>query len=155
MLNQFNETNDKVKTVLIVDDDQELLVNLNVQCSSLGLTPLMASDAISAVNIMERAFPDLIILDVDMPAGSGKTFLQRLGANLECRQIPVIGLSKNADLNSIRRAPELIAYFAHKSNEAWSRIETFIHELVDLSEVSSNESHNFENPDNLNKGANQ
>ena len=154
MLNYFDDDDRAVqKTVLIVDDNQELLVNLAKQCKAIGLSVLTASDAVSAAKLMDQQFPALLLIDAEMPAGNGKTFLERLEANSETQGIPAIVLCKNADMNSIARVPKMVAYYVHKSERAWNTIEMFIHELVDLKASPSNESKDDENPLNLNEGA--
>ncbi|MDB4766284.1 hypothetical protein OAG71_01205 [bacterium] len=156
MLDYFDQNNrSDEKTVLIVDDNQELCVQLAGQTRAMGLSSLTANDAISAVKIMERQMPDLLIFDSELPAGEEKTFLERLGGSSRSCEIPAIVLCKNADLSSITRDPTLIAYYVHKSEEAWDKIETFIHELVDLNVNSANEPPKNENYLNPNDGVNQ
>ena len=139
MLNYFDEDNrtDK-KTVLIVDQNQKLCVNLAKQARAMGLASLAANDAVSAEKIMERQLPDLLMIDGELPAEHGMTFLESLGVDSEKCEIPVIVLCRNADLRSITRVPALIAYYVHKSEKAWDKIETFIHELIDVNATSAN-----------------
>ena len=156
MLNYFDQDNrPNRKTVLIVDENQQLCVKLARRVRAMGLSTLAANDAVSAVEIMERQSVDLLIFDCELPARHGMTYLESLGVHSESREIPVIVLCKEADLTSVTRVPTLIAYYVHKSEEAWDKIEMFIHELVDVNASSTSELPNDENHFNLNDGANQ
>ena len=155
MLNYFDDKQNSKKTVLIVDPDQKLCVKLAKQTRALGLKPLAANDFVSAEKIMERQFPELLIIDGDLPAKHGMTFLESLGVDAERCEIPVVVLCNNPDMRSIPRIPTLIAYYVHKSAIAWDKIETFIHELIDVNATSANKRPNKDNQFNLNDGANQ
>jgi len=156
MLNNFNHSKrPDEKTALIVDENRDLCVQLADKTKAMGLSSLTANDAVSAVKIMERQIPDLLIFDIELPAGEEKTFLERLGGSSKTCEIPAIVLCKNADLSSITKDPTLIAYYVHKPEEAWDKIETFIHELVDLNASSANEPPKDENHFNFNDGVNQ
>ncbi len=76
-------------TVLIVDDSAVIrqvlsdIINTNQSLELLGT----ASDPIFAMRIMEKQWPDVIILDIEMPRMDGLTFLRKLMAE---RPTPVI-----------------------------------------------------------------
>ena len=46
--------------------------------------------------------PDLILLDYEMPACSGKQFLEMLRTDVECDDIPVIFLTGRDDAESVK-----------------------------------------------------
>ena len=79
--------------ILIVDDDQDIRRLLAIRLKSLGHEAVFASDAISAVNQARREQPDLIILDLMMPAGDGYVVMERLKAMPALEGIPVIVVS--------------------------------------------------------------
>ena len=81
------------KKILIVDDDQDLRAGLNIRLRANGYDTSFASDALSAVAEARKAAPDLIILDLGLPAGDGFVVLQRLKAIPPLAVIPVIVLS--------------------------------------------------------------
>ena len=58
-------------TILIVDDDPNVLELVRVNCAAKGYTVLTATDGIEALTIAEKQMPALVILDVMMPEMDG------------------------------------------------------------------------------------
>ncbi len=81
------------KKVLIVDDDQELVRILSICLTAEGYEVCAAFDGISAVMQAHKERPDLVILDVRMPAGSGTNVVEKLRASTRTFNIPVLFLS--------------------------------------------------------------
>jgi DNA-binding response OmpR family regulator len=83
---------DKPK-ILIVDDDPDLRRGLNLRLRANHYETAYATDGFSAIAMAQKERPDLIILDLGLPAGDGFVVLERLqqNANLSC--IPVIILT--------------------------------------------------------------
>lgn len=86
------------KKILLVDDEVEITENLSPFLRINGYESLAARDGIEALEQLEAADPDLIVLDLDMPRMSGLEFLQEL--RKRGRHLPIIVLSKlnDADL---------------------------------------------------------
>src|SRR5450759_268542 len=74
-------------TVLIADDDLQLLdlVTLNLELEDYGV--LRASDGRQALERIEQHNPDLVLLDVMMPRMSGFAVCHRVRA---CSTVPII-----------------------------------------------------------------
>jgi CheY-like chemotaxis protein len=79
--------------ILIVDDDQDIRRLLGLRLKSLGHEVAFAGDAISAVNQARHEHPNLILLDLMMPAGDGYVVMERLKAMPALEGIPVIVVS--------------------------------------------------------------
>ena len=66
------------KTILIADDDLSLLEALKIRFQSEGFEVITSQDAYQALAIAQRDHPDLLLLDVNMPAGNGFSVHERL-----------------------------------------------------------------------------
>jgi putative two-component system response regulator len=87
-------------TVLVVDDDVELLRSLAEQLAGQGYRILTASSAESALDLMERDTPDLVLTDVHMGAMSGIELCARLKADPRFQLTPVVVLTGASDLDA-------------------------------------------------------
>jgi CheY-like chemotaxis protein len=82
------------KIILIADDDQVFVDLLSEFLKDHGFEIETASDAMHASIIAFRPpHPDLILLDIRMPAGSGLAVLKRLRGSDKTRNIPIIAVS--------------------------------------------------------------
>ena len=79
--------------VLIVDDDKDVLRGLNVRLKANGYNVVFASDGISAISAARKEDPEVIILDIGLPAGDGFSVMERLGSLLPVAHIPIIILT--------------------------------------------------------------
>jgi DNA-binding response OmpR family regulator len=81
------------KTILIVDDDSDVRLSLQVRLKSLHYNVVFAVDGMSTIAEARTQAPDLIILDLGLPAGDGFAVLGRLKAIDSLASIPVIVVS--------------------------------------------------------------
>jgi two-component system KDP operon response regulator KdpE len=81
------------KKILVVDDDPQLLLGLTPRLKANGFSVVTAADAIAAISVARKEVPDLIILDLGLPAGDGFHVLERLRNLADLAAIPVIVLS--------------------------------------------------------------
>ena len=75
--------------ILAVDDDLFILELYKTMLTEAGYEMETAEDAMSAVTKFQEFKPDLLILDVEMPAGGGEKVFDRL-RNLFMVTIPII-----------------------------------------------------------------
>lgn len=80
-------------TVLIADDDSRLLEALSLRLRREGFKVLTASDGYNALALAVERRPDLLVLDVNMPAGDGFTVQERGNHRSELADVPVIYLT--------------------------------------------------------------
>lgn len=66
------------KTILIVDDDPDILTAITTSLADSGATLETATDGNTAVTINEQKSPDLVILDIMLPQKSGFLVLEKL-----------------------------------------------------------------------------
>jgi|SRR5579884_2623904 DNA-binding response OmpR family regulator len=89
--------------ILIVDDDPELRMALKLRLRANQYETVSASDGYSAIALAMKEQPNLIILDLGLPAGNGFTVLKRLQENDSLSHIPVIVLTaRDPQANEMR-----------------------------------------------------
>jgi DNA-binding response OmpR family regulator len=76
--------------VLLVDDSPEALGFLTEALEQSGFSVLIATSGQSALNIVDRITPDLILMDAVMPGLDGFETCRRLKINAGVAQVPVI-----------------------------------------------------------------
>ena len=94
------------KKILIADDDESLVKVLTSRLRQHGYDVIHAFDAIQAMSMAMSRNPDLIILDIKMPAGTGKGALEKLKNSATTSPIPVIVITGYSDENLRKFADE-------------------------------------------------
>jgi CheY-like chemotaxis protein len=79
-----------VPKILIADDDVVFRELISEIVLAGGWSVIPAADAMQTVMFTVRGEPSAIILDINMPGGSGLSALQRLRQNVRTEHIPVI-----------------------------------------------------------------
>lgn len=117
--------------ILIVEDDMFLAKAYHVKLSDVGFAVDIAANGEQALEMMEMAAPNLIVLDLIMPKKDGFATLTDIKAREDWRHIPVIVVSNVGEQASVDRVKELGAIdFITKSNLLMSglvgRIQTIL-----------------------------
>ena len=97
----------KKPKILIVDDEKLNRDFLKNYLSTLGYTPLEAENGKKGLGIIMKEYPDVIILDLNMPEMDGFELLKIIKINPETRMIPVIVITALGDENNHLKALEL------------------------------------------------
>jgi CheY-like chemotaxis protein len=92
------------KKILIVDDDPEVRLSLQVRLKVNNYDVVFAGDGVASIEEARKHMPDLIILDLGLPAGDGFSVLERLKGNMSLSAIPVIVVSGRARTPNRERA---------------------------------------------------
>ena len=90
--------------ILIVDDDPIQRRGLNLRLRANDYETSYASDGLSAIAIAQKERPNLILLDLGLPAGDGFSVLERLQQSADLASIPVIVLTARDPLPSRAQA---------------------------------------------------
>ena len=90
----MNEANKK--TVLVVDDEEDVLKYLSSALKASGFNVVIAHDGFEAMEQVKLYNPDLISLDLVMPKRSGVKFYRELIKNKEWSKIPVLIVTGHA-----------------------------------------------------------
>jgi putative two-component system response regulator len=78
------------KKILIVDDNEDVLRGLRILFRAHDYLTVTACDAVTAVSQAKSEKPDLIVLDLGLPAGDGYLVMERLNNIDALASIPVI-----------------------------------------------------------------
>jgi len=106
------------KKILLVEDDTNIAKSLRIRLEAAGYEALLAEDGLVAVNVAVKNRPDLVLLDISMPAGSGFTVAQRIQTAIPT-PTPIIFLTASKRPEFRQKAEELGAIgFFEKPFEA-------------------------------------
>lgn len=105
-------------TILIVDDESDILFLLKMTLEAAGYDVLEAENGAVALEHSARVRPDLVITDLMMPVMDGRELITRLHAAPATSDVPVILVSANpngdAGAHAVLRKPfrqeDLIAH---------------------------------------------
>jgi len=81
--------------VLLADDDRVLTHLLTARLRAKGWQVEVAHDAMQALMTAMRSKPDVIVLDIGMPGGTGFGALTRLKQSARTEAIPVVVMSSS------------------------------------------------------------
>jgi CheY-like chemotaxis protein len=96
-----------MKTVLLIDDDNVFLLTIGVRLKSMGYVVHAAKDAVSAVSAVHKTSPDVIVLDVSLPAGDGFLVAERLQRLISAAATPIIFVTASESPGMSERAMKL------------------------------------------------
>jgi DNA-binding response OmpR family regulator len=92
------------KKILIVEDDPDVRQGLSLRLRANGYDIFTAADVVTSVIEARKHQPDLIILDLGLPAGDGFLVIDRLKAVEALAAIPIIVVSARTGAPNQERA---------------------------------------------------
>ena len=92
------------KKILIVEDDADVRMGLHVRLKANHYDIFFAGDALSSLTEARKHEPDLILLDLGLPAGDGFVVMDRLKAVPALTIIPIIVVSGRSGAANRERA---------------------------------------------------
>jgi len=118
------------KTILLVDDDRDILTAMQTALAETGAEICTATDGDSAIQQAEQNHPDLVVLDMMLPKRSGFLVLERLKHSKEATQIPrVIMVTGNPGTrHKIYAESQGVDLYLHKP----IRMEQLVQSIKDL-----------------------
>ncbi len=81
------------KTILVVDDDPEIVTMVSLRLGKRGYRVLTAVDGVEALATTKRDHPDLVILDVMMPGKNGWEVARAIRTDPATEKIKVVMLT--------------------------------------------------------------
>jgi DNA-binding response OmpR family regulator len=132
------------KRILIVDDDPDVRLGLCLRLKANHYDIFFATDAVDAIAEARKNGPDLVILDLGLPAGDGFLVMERLKTMPSLAAIPIIVVSARdrhpnrertleAGAKAFLQKPiddaELLAVIRHALGERSEREEPVLYNL--------------------------
>jgi len=84
-------------TILVVEDEPAIQELIAYNLKQAGHQALRADNAEQAMNLVQSALPDLVLLDWMLPGQSGIDFARRLRTDKRTRTVPIIMLTARSD----------------------------------------------------------
>ncbi len=78
------------KTILVVDDEPDVLIFISTLLEDNGYATVTAKDGVEALSRVEENLPDLITLDITMPEKSGVKFYRQMKESDAWKTVPII-----------------------------------------------------------------
>jgi CheY-like chemotaxis protein len=82
-----------VKRILLVDDESNMRFVLRVILESEGYEVVVAQHGAAALEALRRSGADLVLTDLMMPVMNGRELVERLRADPETAEIPIVVVS--------------------------------------------------------------
>jgi DNA-binding response OmpR family regulator len=119
--------------ILIIEDDAKIAEALELRMKGAGYQTLIAHDAASGMDAVMREQPDVVLLDISMPAGDGFEIAKRVNAQMR-RRPPIIFLtaSKRPELRKTARELGATAFFEkpYEASQLLSAVRIALHEPI-------------------------
>lgn len=91
-------------TILVADDDEDLLQALDFTLSQNGYNVIQAKDGAETIVRTLELKPDIILLDIMMPDLDGFTACRELKNREDTKRIPIIMLTAKGEVEDIKTA---------------------------------------------------
>lgn len=88
-------------TIMVVDDDEEILALMQRQLISHGYCVISARNGNEVLYKIEEVHPDLLVLDMVLPGMDGSEIILKLKANKQYRRLPIIVIT-GANLDAVK-----------------------------------------------------
>ena len=88
-----NDSPPKKPSILVVDDNADMVELLRLKLTGAGYAVITAEHPLRALDLLEQQMPDVMVLDIMMPVRSGIEVLENIRWNPRYAQLPIIVLS--------------------------------------------------------------
>jgi DNA-binding response OmpR family regulator len=102
----LNPNDPKSRTVLVADDDHDLLGYIKFRLEHAGFEVVTAADGEEALKLALERQPSLAVLDVKMPKLDGFEVTRRIRVDNDVRKMPVILLTASTEPSDMRAGYE-------------------------------------------------
>jgi len=108
-------------TVLVVEDGEDARYLMRIQLERLGYLVIEAEDGKRAIEVAQRARPDIILMDLSLPIIDGFAAAEKIRASDELQTIPIIAVTahQETDFREGAKAAGFDAYVTKPIDVAW------------------------------------
>ncbi|MBI5582542.1 MAG: sigma-54-dependent Fis family transcriptional regulator [Deltaproteobacteria bacterium] len=121
------------KTVLVVDDEPEILKSVRGNLMDDGYEVLEALDGPEALKKVDEDTPDLVLLDIKMPGMNGIEVLELLKQGHP--QLPVVMMSAHGTIETAVKATKLGAYDFIEKPLSLERLTVVVQKAMDYRQL--------------------
>lgn len=146
-----NITKSQTIRALVVDDDETQLILISEILKKAETETFTATNANSALKLLETQSFDIVFTDIQMPDISGFDFVKQIRNSTikKVREIPIVALSARADISKEEMKQRGFTSFLTKPYSAQKLIQT-LNEYLNTSktliiETSNNKENNYQN----------
>jgi CheY-like chemotaxis protein len=93
--------------IMIVDDEENVRVAANMVLTSKGHSVTNVEDGVTALELIKKNLPDVIVCDIEMPKLKGFDVLKELRKDPATSAIPFIFLTGKTEMTYMTKAMEL------------------------------------------------
>ena len=117
-------------TILVADDDKVMAQLVSGRLSKAGYRIVLAYDAMQTTMLAMQLHPAAVVLDLNMPGGTGIEVLKRLKASSKTCLIPVLVLSGSIEASDEQTVLGLGAEHFFTKPPDFDRIQACLSELL-------------------------
>ncbi len=96
----MQERSQKPHTILVIEDEPDMLQLLERILTSEGYRVILAVDGVYGMTLLRESKPDLVLLDIMMPGPDG---YMTLGSIRQYSNVPVIMVTAKRDIESLQK----------------------------------------------------
>lgn len=96
-----------MKKILVIEDDRNIAKALNARLRALGYDVAFAYDAATAQSQVLSVKPDMVIIDINLPAGNGFQVAERIRQAPETEHIPFMFITASRQEGLRRKASKV------------------------------------------------
>jgi len=90
-------------TVLVVDDDEDMLLMMQYRLLAEGYIPLLSPNGYNVMDIISQRHPDIVLMDIHMQGISGGDICHQIKSNPEIASIPIVMFSANDNIEAVSK----------------------------------------------------
>ena len=94
-------------TILLVDDDEEIILQLKKILENVGANVMTAASVPEALDKIKHSKPHLIVTDIEMEPVSGYYFVHKIRGDNTLHDIPIVVLSAHSEKDIVQKIVSL------------------------------------------------